>query len=72
MEDFATPNYLQIELTMFDHENNWIFIDVRPGSDIIDVSSIQGMDADSDHFLVKMKVLTRIFCQKCVRCIKIP
>lgn len=39
-----------------------ILVDIRHASDVMDVRSLRGADADSDHFLVRMKYRQRISC----------
>ena len=41
-----------------------IVVDARHGSNVIDVRSLRGPDADTDHFLVKAKVRARVSMQK--------
>jgi len=39
---------------------NHVVVDARHGSNVLDVSSLRGVDGDTDHFLVKAKLRIRI------------
>lgn len=49
-----------------------IIVDARHGNNIMDVRSLRGIDGDTDHYLVRAKVKTRISSQKYNKTIKNP